>query len=95
MNRDVVVPASLDDLRGAVEGTVEIPNYLNWYGCRFYDLSVPRRVESLYTAVVREALSKDDLRFLNKGVLLELWSALRIPVRVRAAWESAFPELVG
>lgn len=60
-----------------------------------YDLSKPRQRTGLYRTVLHEGLHDDLPRYLNQGLLLQLWPVLRTLVgrTVRAVWEDTFPQL--
>lgn len=60
--------ASLGDLRGQVQGVVELPLHIAWSGMASYDLSKPRRLSGLYRAVLHEDLS----RHLDQNLLLRM-----------------------
>ena len=92
--RPTYVPDSLDDLRGPAKGVVTLPLLLDWTPSNTYDLSSPARLRRLYETVLSEAASEDDvIRFVDSGLLAEHWGALRLPRRVRYAWELAHPAL--
>lgn len=59
------------------------------------DLDRPRQRMSLYTTVLAEGMHDGLCRFLNKGILLELWPVHRklISTAVKEVWEEAFPKL--
>jgi hypothetical protein len=44
---------------------------------------------------LREGRVLDQKELLNRDVLMEVWQDLMLPDRMRARWESRFPELVG
>ena len=89
-----VVAERLDDLRGPTEGTVNLPQHLDWSGNASYDLDKPARRSSMYRTVLNEASSTDDLRAWIDGRLLEqLWPTLWLPPELRRLWESRFPKL--
>jgi hypothetical protein len=89
-----VVAERLDDLRGPTEGTVNLPQHLDWSGNASYDLDRPARRASMYRTVLNEASSTDDLRAWIDGRLLEqLWPTLWLPPELRRLWESRFPKL--
>jgi hypothetical protein len=89
-----VVPESLDQLTGPRTGIVELEVPLNWSPQRTYDLGNPDDRISLYTTVLSEASTVEDLtRLLNKDLLLELWPQLRLPRYCVRRWHTAFPEL--
>lgn len=89
-----VVAERLDDLRGPTEGTVQLPQHLDWSGNASYDLSRPARLASMYRTVLNEAGSTEDLRtWIDGRLLAQLWPALWLPPHVRRLWEGRFPEL--
>ena len=91
--REVLVAASLADLRGAVHGTVELPIWLFWYPDRTFDLDAPGMLAWMYQIVLREASRAEDLAFLNEDQLIALWPTLFLPQGVRQAWEEQHPAL--
>lgn len=46
-----------------------------------------------YQATLREGRVVDQVGILNKDLLVQIWPALMLPVRVRELWENRFPEL--
>jgi len=89
-----VVADRLSQLRGPTEGTVTLPHHLDWSGRASYDLDRPARLASMYKAVLNEASTVKDLRdWLDRRKLIDLWPTLWLPPRLRALWESRFPEL--
>jgi hypothetical protein len=89
-----IVADDLSDLRGPAEGSVTLPHHLDWSGQATYDLDRPARRASMYKAVLNEASTIKDLHdWLDERVLIELWPTLWLPARLRALWESRFPEL--
>jgi hypothetical protein len=92
--RPTFVPDSLDELCGPTQGVVTLPLLLDWTPANTYDLSSEARVRRLYETVLSEALDENDVAaYVDKATLLRLWRRLRIPRRVRFAWEAAHPEL--
>jgi hypothetical protein len=86
--RAVVVTDTLDELRGPVEGVVELPNRLLWRPSRCVDLADPWSVGWMYALVLREARRLDDLRaWIDGDTLMRLWPELNLPRGVRLAWE--------
>jgi hypothetical protein len=89
-----VVAESLDDLRGPTEGTVNLPQHLDWSGNASYNLDKPTRLASMYRTVLNEASSVEDLRaWIDGQTLARLWPTLWLPPQVRRLWESRIPEL--
>lgn len=93
--RLAVVAASLADLRGPTEGTVELPLWLYWSSPdRTFDLSAPYMLRSMYEIVLIEASRPEDLAtYLNGDTLIALWPSLFLPKGVRQAWEEQHPVL--
>lgn len=93
--RPVVVPASLDDLRGLASGVEELPVRLYWSaGSRQFDLADPEQVTAMCEAVIDAAATIGDItRYLNADLLVRAWPALGMSRAKRDAWESRFPVL--
>jgi hypothetical protein len=93
--RCAVVAARLDDLRGPVEGTVELPLWLFW-SCpgHTFDLGDPDMRMWMYQTVLREAGRLEDVTgYLDGDTLTALWPDLFLPKGVRQAWEDKHPVL--
>lgn len=92
--RPFVVPDDLETLHGPTSGVVTLPIHLDWSASNTYILSNPRRVRTLYSTVIQQATSEEELRtYLDNGTLRREWRGLRMPPYVRAAWETRFPDL--
>jgi hypothetical protein len=92
--RHYVVVASLDELRGPTHGTVKLDPWLDWSGDPRYDVDDAGDQVVLYQTVLNEAQTPDDLRRWLDGITLRrLWPSLWLPGRLRALWESRFPDL--
>ena len=93
--RHAVVAASLADLKGSTEGTVELPLWLYWSSPdRTFDLSMPFMLRSMYETVLGEASRPEDLTtYLDGDTLIALWPDLYLPKGVRQAWEDRHPVL--
>jgi hypothetical protein len=90
----VIVPASLDDLRGPASGVVELPVRLYWSGSRQFDLADPHQVADMCEAVLDAAATTGDITcYLNAGLLIRAWPVLGMSRLKRDAWESRFPVL--
>lgn len=91
----MTLPETLEDLRGPVDGVVELPVRLYYSaGSRSFDLSSPDETADLYEAVMDKASSAGDLvRYLNPGLLIQVWALLGMERDKRSAWESRFPVL--
>ncbi|HEY8042701.1 MAG TPA: hypothetical protein VIF35_00425 [Streptosporangiaceae bacterium] len=91
--REVLVAASLADLRGPLHGPVELPIWLFWYPDRTFDLDEPGMLPWMYQTVLREAARPEDLAYLDEDTLVALWPTLFLPKGVRQAWEEQHPAL--
>ena len=93
--RRAVVAASLADLRGPAEGTVELPIWLFWSNPdHTFDLGDKDMRRWLYQTVLREARQPEDLvAYLDGDTLVALWPELFLPPGVRQAWEDKHPVL--
>jgi hypothetical protein len=93
--RRAVVVASLADLCGPAEGTVELPIWLFWSSPdHTFDLGDQDMRRWLYQIVLREAGSPEDLTaYLDGDTLIALWPDLYLPEGVRQAWEEQHPVL--
>ena len=92
--KPVVVPDRLELLNGPITGVVNLPRHLKWSGNPRYDLGEPGRVQDLYRAVINEAAAPTDLHtYLERVTLVRLWPDLWLPIPIRQAWETRFPEL--
>lgn len=94
--RPVVLPETLDDLRGPASGLVELPVRLYWSaGSRTFDLDNRHEAADMYEAVLDVASSRADLvRYLNARLLIQVWPVLGMNRAKRAAWEERFPVLL-
>jgi hypothetical protein len=93
--RRAVVVASLAELQGPVEGTVELPLWLFWSAPgHTFDLGDTEMRRWLYQTVLREASRPQDLTaYLDGDTLIALWPELFLPKGVRRAWEDRHPAL--
>lgn len=92
--RPYTVPESLSELTGPTSGVVVLPTSLDWSQQRRYDLGIDKDRRRLYETVIREAMDLSDLRrFLDEGLLLQLWPSLWLPARAKTLWQERFPHL--
>ena len=92
--RPTYVPDDFDELQGPTNGCITLPVLLDWTPSNTYDLESPQRVKRLYETVLSEASSERDIvTYIDKTILLRSWRYLRLPRRVRYAWETVHPEL--
>lgn len=93
-HRPALVARSLDELRGPVKGTVELPQRLMWNPNRRFDLDNRDLLLWMYENVLREAIRHDELRrWINGRMLPRVWAELNLPHGVRQAWEARHPQL--
>lgn len=94
VRRPFLVPDSLHELTGPTTGTVTLPVTLDWTPKRTYDLGKDWDIESLYSLVLAEAYESKHLSgYLNRDILIRIWTNVRIPAIVKAEWEKRFSEL--
>jgi len=93
-NRPYLLPKTLGELVGPVDGVVRLPLRLDWSERTEFHLDDPAERNVMYERVIREATRVDDLRsYLNEEVLRQVWGRLFLPAIVRRSWEDRFPEL--
>ena len=84
----------LDQLHGPAGGVVELSHSVLWSpGGPYVDLHEPGGRGLAYRAVLAEGTVEDLQQILNRDELIAAWPELLLPRRVRAMWESRFPEL--
>jgi hypothetical protein len=89
-----IVAESLSELHGPTEGTITLPQHLDWSGSSAYDLGKPARLASMYRTVLNEAATREDLSaWIDGQTLTQLWHTLWLPPPLRRLWESRFAEL--
>jgi excisionase family DNA binding protein len=87
-------PARLADLTGPTSGVVELPITIDWGPRRRYDLGTDTDRRIVYERVLREAGDAEEVgRYVNGAILVDVWSRLWLPQRIRRIWEQRFPEL--
>ena len=93
--RPVIVPGSLDDLKGPKSGVVELPVTLFWsLPDRRFDLGSRCQAIDMYLAVLDAACDPGDLAtYLNRELLVELWPDLHLTRMTRRPWETRFDAL--
>jgi hypothetical protein len=92
--RHYAVPAALADLRGPRGGAITLDRSLDWSGDATYDLDDAGDLQLMYQTVLNQAATAEDLsRWLDGDLLRRLWPDLWLPARLRALWQSRFPEL--
>lgn len=89
------VPSSLDALQGPASGVVTLPLHVWWGPSPTFNLDHRNDVLAAYRTIVREGRAIDQEALLNRELLMQVWSELRLPARCRSTWETAFPELRG
>lgn len=80
-----VVP--LADLVGPRSGVISLPGHVDWSGTsQRFDLSEPRRRRLAYERLLREGLSDDLRRLVNRERLVDDFPHLYLPDHIREAW---------
>ncbi|MFE2183010.1 hypothetical protein [Streptomyces sp. NPDC059455] len=89
-----VLPESLAELGGPTAGGVTLPRHIGWGPHYVYDLADEADFRLMYERVIREAQTRDGLNaYLHATSLRQVWHDLFLPLPVRAAWETRFPDL--
>jgi hypothetical protein len=92
--RPVVVAPDLGALHGPTHGSHQLPRHLDSSARAYFDFAVLGDRTAAYQLVLLEAADvADHEQWLQRTQLLELWAELYLPRAVRAAWQSAHPEL--
>lgn len=87
-------PASLDELCGPYDGTINLPHSVRWQPDRIdVDVSNPGWRRMAYQALLAEGTVDQQRRLMNRDRLIEAWSTLNTDPRVRDLWEGRFPLL--
>ncbi|MGH9128352.1 MAG: hypothetical protein ACRDY2_05145 [Acidimicrobiales bacterium] len=87
-------PAELGELTGPITGVIELPLHLAWGPKAHYDVGTDAGRRILYETVLLEATSTEELcAYVNGSVLVQVWSRLWLPRRVRQRWEGRFAAL--
>lgn len=88
------VAESLDELHGPTSGRMRLPVTLDWGPAREYDIDDDDDAARLYSQVLREASTTQELvEHLNGPLLTRLWPSLNLPAGIAQQWEDRFPEL--
>jgi hypothetical protein len=73
---------------------VSLDRALDWSGDATYDLDDAGDLQLMYQTVLNQAATAEDLsRWLDGDLLRRMWPNLWLPLRLRALWQSRFPEL--
>lgn len=90
------VPERLDALKGPISGVVHLPHTALWApGGGRVDLDAEGGVGLAYRVMLSEGTAAEQAVVVNRDRLVEVWSDLLLPQRVRDLWEARFPELHG
>jgi hypothetical protein len=88
------VPSTLDQLRGPLQGDVELRRAVFWApGEPRISLDTLDGVRMAYRIVITQGAVEDQIEVLNQELLVAVWADLVLPDRVRAPWEERFPDL--
>ena len=91
--KPIDVVRSLDDLRGPGSGPLVLPLDVYWGPDPLVDLATASDVVKAYQAVLREGDVRAQESLLDRDLLIRTWPDLLLPARIRARWETRFPEL--
>src|SRR5690349_17712251 len=90
-SKDVQVPHDLAELHGPTTGSVGLPARLFWSGpdprSVRWDLSDRARLRDLYEIVLAQGTLEDVLDLVNAEHLVQLWTEMYLPRRIRSAWQ--------
>jgi hypothetical protein len=86
-------PDSLEHLFGPSSGLLTLPIDLYWGPTPVMNLDSVGGLVMAYQATISEGCAADQVKFLNRELLIEIWPELRLPSRARELWETRFPEL--
>lgn len=92
--RPVVVAENLGELRGPLEGTVQLSIEVHSSGAgptESFDLADPAMRAALYQLLLRQGRLVDLRQYVNGDELRRLWPQLWLPTYVRRAWVKHFP----
>ncbi|AHW65709.1 Hypothetical protein CGLY_16680 (plasmid) [Corynebacterium glyciniphilum AJ 3170] len=89
------IPGSLDELRGPVDGMIQIPQSIHWArkGGSTVDLSTPGGRSIAYGAALGEGTLEQVCAIVNRDHLVGDWATIPKSIRMTALWESRFDEL--
>ena len=74
---------------------VELPLHLDWSSRdRWVDLADRRQRLRTYEAILREGRPEDIAAFVDGALLVDGWSELVLPRRIRAAWQPLIDEVI-
>lgn len=94
--RYIIVPKTLDELRGPTTGLANLPADLADPHYPSHDLANPQSVSWMYAAIIERAQQADDLReWIDPNFLVKVWPilAFRLGPPTRDKWEGRFPAL--
>ena len=80
-------PETLDSLRGPDSGIIKLPQSVYWGPDRLFNLSHWSALREVYQMVLQEGSVEDINDYLNRDVLLSIWSDLSLPPRVAHLWD--------
>lgn len=79
----------LNDLHGPKYGIITLPLHIDWTPTLTYDLSETNRIRTMYSVILREANSENEIaEWINHELLIKNWNHLSIPIFIKQAWET-------
>lgn len=89
------IPDSLDELRGPVDGMMQLPQSIHWAkkGGSTVDLSTLGGRSIAYGAALGEGTLEQVCAIVNRDHLLGDWATIPKSIRMTALWEIRFDEL--
>lgn len=95
--RPIVIPESLDELRGPASGLMEIPISVMWASQQLYvlDAGDDEACADVYSEALGTATLEELRMIINKNTLLRVWPKMTGDRMTRTMWEGRFSELRG
>lgn len=92
-NKPYEAPERLEELAGPTSGVLELPITVMWAPDRTVDFGSRAGIFDAYQALLNEGTVEHQRTYVDAETLVAVWPELSLPTRVRALWESRFPEL--
>lgn len=80
-------PESVFDMFGPDYGSIKLPHTVYWGPDRWFDLSRRSSLHQLYQTLLQEGSIEDINSYIDREILLSIWSELLLPPRVIHLWE--------
>ena len=84
-------PGSLLSLNGPDSGVIKLPITIYWGPNRWFSLTRRSSLHQVYQMVLQEGSIEDINKYLDRNILLSIWSELSLPSRLCELWELKVP----